>query len=92
MNSLTKTLLLRFARSFVAGAVSSMIIINIGAVNTFTDLSMFLSALALSAIVGGINALLLTADKYLRSTEVQSEDDKVVMFVAKKATKKAKKK
>lgn len=91
MNGLTKALVLRFVRSFIAGAVSSMLIINIGAVNTFTDLSMFLSALALSAIVGGINAILLTADKYLRSSEMKSEDDKVVVFVAKKkATKKVK--
>lgn len=91
MNGLTKALVLRFVRSFVAGAVSSMLIINIGAVNTFTDLKVFLSALALSAIVGGVNAILLTADKYLRSSEIKSKDDKVVVFVAKKkATKKVK--
>jgi hypothetical protein len=82
MISLQKALLLRFARGFVAGAVSSMLMINVTAVNTFTDLKVFLSALAISAIVGGVNGALLAMDKYFRSNELKAEK------VAKKVSKK----
>lgn len=61
-----KMLLLRFARGFVAGAISAMAMINLTSVNTFTDLKTFLLALGYAAIVGGISGALLTADKFLR--------------------------
>lgn len=73
MISLQKALLLRFVRGFVAGAVSSMLMINVTAVNTFSDLKVFLSALTISAIVGGLNGALLAVDKYFRSDERKSE-------------------
>lgn len=71
MISLKKALALRFVRGFVTGAVSSMLMINFVAVNTFADLQVFLTALALSAIVGGMNGALLAVDKYLRSDELK---------------------
>ncbi len=71
MISLKKALALRFVRGFVTGAVSSMLMINFVAVNTFADLQVFLTALALSAIVGGMNGALLAVDKNLRSDELK---------------------
>lgn len=90
MISLKKALALRFVRGFIAGAVSSMLMINLGAVNTFTDLKVFLSALAISAIVGGINGALLAIDKYFRSDELKAQkvSDTVAEKVAKKVSKK----
>ena len=73
MISLKKALALRFVRGFVTGAVSSMLMINFVAVNTFADLQVFLTALALSAVVGGMNGALLAVDKYLRSDELKKQ-------------------
>ncbi len=73
MISLKKALALRFVRGFVTGAVSSMLMINFVAVNTFADLQVFLTALALSAVVGGMNGALLAIDKYLRSDELKKQ-------------------
>lgn len=73
MISLKKALALRFVRGFVAGAVSSMLMINFVAVNTFADLKVFLTALTLSAVVGGMNGALLAVDKYLRSDELKKQ-------------------
>lgn len=86
MISLQKALVLRFVRGFVTGAVSSMLMINFVAVNTFTDLKVFLTALTFSAIVGGINGALLSVDKYLRSDELK----KPVMVEKKVVVKKKK--
>ncbi len=64
--SLGKSLLFRFIRGFIAGAVSSMLMINFSGVSTFTDLKIFLTALAYSGIVGGISGALLSVDKFVR--------------------------
>lgn len=66
MTDLVKTLILRFVRAFVAGAVSTMILI-VPLSNGWADLGKWLSALALGAIIGGISGILQTADKYFRS-------------------------
>jgi hypothetical protein len=65
MTEITKSLLLRFARSFVAGAVGTMVPLL-----TFSggwgDLKIWLSSLALAGIVGGISGCLQAIDKALR--------------------------
>lgn len=66
MNEILKSVLLRFARAFVAGAVSVMITI-IPLTQGWADLGKWLSALALGAIVGGISGVIQATDKYLRS-------------------------
>ena len=66
MQELTKTLILRFVRAFVAGAVGTMVVI-VPLSNSWADLGGWLSALALSGIIGGISGVLQTADKYFRS-------------------------
>lgn len=68
MTQIIKSLILRFVRAFVAGAVGTMILI-VPLTGGWADLNKWLSALALGAIIGGISGLLQTADKYLRSAE-----------------------
>jgi len=65
---LVKSLLLRFIRGGIAGAVSVMITI-IPLTGGWNELKTWLSALALAGIAGFISGLLLAVDKYLRSVE-----------------------
>jgi len=68
MTQLTKSVILRFVRAFVAGAVATM-----ATTLTFSggwkELGMWLSALALGAIVGGITGVIQALDKYFRSAD-----------------------
>lgn len=68
MNELTKSLLLRFVRAFIAGAVSTMLVI-VPLTGTWDKLGTWLSSLALAGLVGGISGLLQALDKYIRSVE-----------------------
>lgn len=63
---LIKSLLLRFLRAFVAGAVATMVTIMPMA-GGWSDLKVWLSALALAGITGGISGCLMAIDKYCRS-------------------------
>ena len=63
---LVKSLILRFIRAFVAGAVSTMIIV-VPLTGTWNELGSWLSSLALAGIIGGISGILQALDKYLRS-------------------------
>ena len=68
MSEIVKSVLLRFIRAFVAGAVSVMItVVPMASGSGWKDLSTWLSALALGAIVGGISGIIQSTDKYLRS-------------------------
>ena len=66
MSEIIKSVLLRFARAFVAGAVSVMIT-TLTFSGGWTELRAWLSSLALGAIVGGISGVIQATDKYLRS-------------------------
>jgi len=61
-----KSLLYRFIRGAVAGAVSAGITITVAGVNTFADLKSFLGTLTVALIVGAISGLLLAIDKFCR--------------------------
>jgi len=67
MDKVLKSVLLRFVRAFVAGAVATMITITPLSINNWTDVSTWLGALGLSGIIGGVSGLLMAIDKYLRS-------------------------
>ena len=67
MSDIIKSVLLRFVRAGVAGAVSTMVVI-VPLSNTWGDLKGWLSALSLAGIIGFITGLLQAVDKYLRST------------------------
>ena len=69
MTQVTKSVLLRFVRSFVAGAVATMITVAPMSTMGWENLSTWLSALGLGAIVGGISGLLQASDKYFRTVE-----------------------
>lgn len=61
------SLLLRFLRAFVAGAVSVMITVMPLSTGSWTDLGKWLSGLALAGIIGGISGVLMALDKWVRS-------------------------
>lgn len=63
----TKSVVFRFLRGALAGAISSMAVMNFQGVNTFADLKTFLSSLALSAMIGAISGGILAVDKLIRS-------------------------
>lgn len=65
MTQLLKSLILRFVRAFVSGAVSTMVVI-VPLTGTWRDLQTWLSSLALAGIIGGITGVIQTADKYYR--------------------------
>jgi len=64
---LLKSLLLRFLRGALAGAVANMVIIATFSGTSWNDVGVWLSALALSGAVGAVGGIILTADKYFRS-------------------------
>ena len=66
MSELAKTLILRFVRAFIAGAVGTMIT-TLTFSGGWVELQAWLSSLALGAIVGGISGVIQATDKYLRS-------------------------
>ena len=59
------TLLLRFLRGGVAGAIGTMVVIMPLSGN-WSELTSWLSALALAGVVGFISGLLQAIDKYIR--------------------------
>lgn len=67
MTDLVKSVLLRFIRAFVAGAVSVMITVVPMSSLGWNNLKTWLSALILAGIVGGISGVIMAADKYLRA-------------------------
>ena len=66
MTQLTKSVILRFVRAFVAGAVSTMVVV-VPLSGSWGELKTWLSALALAGLVGGINGLIQAIDKWARS-------------------------
>jgi len=66
MDKIIKSVLLRFVRAFVAGALAVMITIT-PLTGNWKDLGNWLSTLALAGIVGGIAGVIQAGDKYFRS-------------------------
>lgn len=62
-----KLVFFRFLRGAVAGAVSTMVMIQFTGGNSFSDLQAFLSSLAVAGIVGAVTGGLLALDKYFRA-------------------------
>ena len=58
----------RFGRAFITGALTGMAIISIGDISTWTDLGATLNAMLVSAVIGGINGVLMAVDKAVRFT------------------------
>ncbi|MEM5784990.1 MAG: hypothetical protein QW469_00425 [Candidatus Aenigmatarchaeota archaeon] len=69
MTDKAKSILYRFLRGFVAGAVATMTTITIAQAVTWKDVIDILNNLAIAGITGGISGGLLALDKYLRYEE-----------------------
>ena len=67
MTQLTKSLIKRFVRGFVAGAVGNMLIVLPFSGQSLADIQTWIAALMMAGFVGGISGTILTIDKYLRS-------------------------
>lgn len=57
----------RFLRGAVAGAVASMVGLQMVGAQSFSDVQAFLTSLAISGIMGGVTGGLLALDKYFRA-------------------------
>jgi hypothetical protein len=57
----------RFGRAFIAGAVGTMVTIIPMTGNSWNDLAVWLSTLALAGAVGGISATIQAIGLYLRN-------------------------
>jgi hypothetical protein len=66
MNQETKSVLMRFVRGAVSGAVAMMILVAPGNISNGADLSVWLNNLMLAGIVGFIGGVLLAVDKWAR--------------------------
>ncbi len=66
---LLKSITFRFLRAFVAGAVSNLIILAPFTGSSWKDVSTWIAALTLSATVGGVTGVIMTADKWFRAVE-----------------------
>lgn len=67
MDAVFKSVLFRFLRGTVAGAVSTMIVLMPMSITSWKEVSTWLSALAIAGVAGAISGLLQAIDKYLRT-------------------------
>jgi hypothetical protein len=58
---------LRAVRAFVAGFLATAATISITDVSSWTDLATALGNIALAGVIGGISAVIMASDKYLRA-------------------------
>jgi hypothetical protein len=79
MNTILKSALLRFARTFVAGALGTMIVVvpMSSGVSDWHSLSTWLSTLALAGMVGGVSGIITSADKAIRASNSVSGTDTI---------------
>ena len=64
MSAKTKAVLKRFAKGFISGAVTTMALVPVISPASFKDIQIWLVALALAGIVGGVNGLILAIQKW----------------------------
>ena len=64
MSQKTKSVLMRFVKGFVAGAVTMMLGVSISAPANWVELMSALSILAVTGIYGGVVGLLLALEKW----------------------------
>lgn len=64
---LALSLILRFLRGGIAGAVSTMITIPLIVPTNYKDLGTLITALTLAGVIGLISGILQSIDKYIRS-------------------------
>ena len=67
MSALAKSLILRFIRGSIAGAVATMVPLLPSVTADVGSIKTWLTSLALSGFIGAITGLILTIDKAVRS-------------------------
>lgn len=65
--NLNKSLVQRFLRGAVAGAVSTMIVVAPNSILSWSDVTGWLMTLAIAGVIGAISGGLMALDKYIRS-------------------------
>jgi hypothetical protein len=60
-----KSILIRFVKGFISGAISSMIVASVTVPSNWSDFSSAGTILIVSGLFGGINGLLLSIEKWL---------------------------
>lgn len=66
---IVQAVLRRFTKAFIAGALSTITVISVSGVNSFSDLAMAVKVLALMGVVGGINGVILAGEKFINWQE-----------------------
>lgn len=64
MSAKTKSVLKRFAKGFITGAITAMSVVKIASPANFADVTIVLKALVLAGIGGGISGLILAVQKW----------------------------
>lgn len=54
----------RFLKGFASGAITAMSLVTVAQPKSLTDLAIFLNALGVAALFGGINGALLALQKW----------------------------
>ncbi len=66
-----KAIALRFIKAFVSGFVTAAGLITASNVHNLTDLHLALATLSIAGTVGGINGVLMAAEKWYNWKEIQ---------------------
>lgn len=59
-----KAVLFRFAKGFISGAITTMTLVPFVTVTSWKELQTWICALTIAGCFGGINGMLLAAQKY----------------------------
>lgn len=66
---MTKSIITRFLKGIIAGAIASMAMVSITQPSQWTDFSSLLNSLGLACAFGGITGLLLALQKWASWTD-----------------------
>jgi len=66
MNKAYERILFRFIRAFLAGAISTMIVVLPFSGSSWGEIRIWLGSLVFAGLIGGITGLIMAADKYFR--------------------------
>jgi len=72
MTTKTKATLKRFLKGLISGAVSSMLLVIIPNASSWGDVSTWLTALAISGVIGGLTGFFLSIQKWASWKEDKS--------------------
>ena len=64
MNIKIQSILTRFMKGAIAGAISAMIMVSLNTPSTWGDMSMLINSLALAGTFGGVTGFLLALQKW----------------------------